>query len=670
MSYEHWHRHNEDGVCWLEFDRKGKSANAINLDVLLELEQIVSELEKEKDVKKLIICSKKKSGFIAGADIVEIFSVRDQEKTNFMIHKGQEVFFRIEKLPFPTIALIHGFCLGGGFELALACDWRIAIDDGKTKIGLPEVRLGIQPGWGGSVRSMRLTSPLNVFDFILTGKTLNAKKAKKLGLIDEAVPQRVVHQALAQYNTKRKLKTPLISKLLNIPFIRPFIAQLVYNQVSSKTSKEHYPAPFAMIDNWKRVGHMGMDAYKEELRSIIELSQNKTTEHLVDIFMMQDRAKKNPDMSSEKIKHLHVIGGGVMGGDIAGWGALRGLKVTLQDVNLKNIQASLKRTYKLAKKQLDADFKVQEVMDRIVVDIHGKGIADADIIIEAVNENLELKRAILSNVNQHSRPDAIIATNTSTIPLEKLDDIFGEPGRFVGVHFFNPVSQMPLVEIVEGENSSPLAISVATKFVQQIDKYPLVVKSASGFLVNRILLPYLVEALKLHQEGHSMESIDQAALSFGMPMGPIELADTVGLDVCLAAFASLKGEDSTVSALLQKKIQDKHLGKKTGEGFYHYKDGKPIKKTKVNHDDLLEIQSRLVLMLCNEAISAWADGIVQTKDDMNAGSIFGFGFPPFRGGIMTYILETGPSIIKEQLQQMSLKLGDRFIPHQAWDEIA
>jgi 3-hydroxyacyl-CoA dehydrogenase/enoyl-CoA hydratase/3-hydroxybutyryl-CoA epimerase len=670
MYYEHWQWHqDEQGWCWVEFDRKDKTANTLNLEVLLEFEAILGELEQAKNVKKIIICSKKRSGFIAGADIIEIFSQRDQEKTDYFIKKGQEVFQRLEKLTPPTIALIHGFCLGGGFELALACDWRIAIDTPHTKIGLPEVKLGLQPGWGGSVRTMRLLTPLTVFDFILTGKLFSAKKAKKIGLIDAAIPERVVHAAIESFNKKRVHSVSWTSWLMNLAPVRSLVSHFLVKKVSKKIAKEHYPAPFLMIDNWKHVGHLEQASYEEETRSITELTKSKTTQHLVNIFMMQDKAKKNIDSALPKIKHLHVIGAGVMGGDIAGWAALKGIHVTLQDVNLKTVQQALKRTLKLAQKQLDVDYKVNEVMDRLVIDPKGYGIQHADLIIEAVNENLELKRSLLAMVQEHAREDAFIATNTSTIPLEKMDDIFKNPARFIGVHFFNPVAQMPLVELVVGENTSAETVQRALKFVQQLEKFPLKVKSAPGFLVNRILLPYMLEALKLHQEGHSLETIDKAALLFGMPMGPIELADTVGLDVCLAAFSSLQLQDDILSAVLQKKIQEGHLGKKSHKGFYDYKNGKIQKH---GHVDLLafhQCESRLILCLCNEAVAAWRDNIVQTLEEMNAGSIFGFGFPPFRGGVMEYIKDEGIDVMKEKLITMEQRYGSRFKPDLGWEHL-
>jgi len=671
MYYEHWQWHqDEKDWCWVEFDRKDKSANAINLDALLEFESIIGELEQNKSLKKVIICSKKRSGFIAGADILEIFSNKNIEQTEFMIKKGQEVFHRLEKLPLPTIALIHGFCLGGGFELALACDWRIAIDTPKTKIGLPEVKLGLQPGWGGSVRSMRLISPLKVFDYILTGKLFSAKKAKKLGIIDAAIPERLVHAAIESFNKKGSRAVSWSNRLMNFAPIRSLISSFVLKNVSKKVEKEHYPAPFAMIENWKHVGHLSQAAFEEETRSIIELSKNSTTRNLVAIFKMQDQAKKRLDHNLPNVKHLHVIGGGVMGGDIAGWAALKGIRVTLQDLNLKTVQQALKRSLKLTCKQLDADYKINEVMDRLVVDPKGYGIAQADMIIEAVNENIDLKRTILKTVQDTARPDALIATNTSTIPLEKIDDIFEEPGRFIGVHFFNPVSQMPLVEIVVGENTNEQSVHQAIQFVQQIDKFPLEVKSTPGFLVNRILLPYMLEALKLHQDGHSQETIDQAALKFGMPMGPIELADTVGLDVCLAAFSSLNAKDDTLSAILQKKIQDGHLGKKSQQGFYTYKNGKAQRSAHYDKVALSTCEDRLIMCLCNEAVSAWSDSVVGSIEEMNAGSIFGFGFPPFRGGIMQYIQDQGIEHFTEKLKILEQKHGLRFTAHEGWNRLA
>ncbi|MBM4222960.1 MAG: crotonase [Gammaproteobacteria bacterium] len=648
-QYQHWHCHTDDKkIFFVEFDRADKSANAINYEVLQELSDILTSLSDQSDLQQVVFCSKKPSGFIAGADILEVFeNPEDHEKRKNLIEYGQQVYHQLSALPQTTIALIHGYCLGGGFELALACDWRIVIDSPSVRIGLPEVQLGLQPGWGGSVRLMRLIGVMKTFDLILSGRTLKAKQAKALGVVDAVVPERVVKEAIMHFQKKRPRKLWSWDWLWALYPARKIVSHIVQTSLKKKVSAEHYPAPYAMIKNWEEIGHRNHAAFDREVQSITALSETDTAKHLIHIFAMKDRIKKSKSLDTPEIHHVHVVGAGVMGGDIAAWIALKGMTVTLQDLSAHQIQVALGRATTLINKHYALPFERQQCLDRLMPDVQGIGAIHADLIIEAVSEQLGLKVKILKDLEDRARPDAIIATNTSTIPLEQLDDVLKHPNRLIGIHFFNPVAQMPLVEIVVGDMTHASTTNAAYQFVQKIDKIPIKVKSAPGFFVNRVLLPYMLEAMTLYQEGAVMDEIDAAARAFGMPMGPIELADTVGLDVCLAALSSMKIGKDNVIAELQRRIQEGSIGKKSGEGFYQYHKGKSNRRKKVSQHHFQKYQDRLIFALCNEALAAWDDRIVENMADADLASIFGFGFPPFRGGILTYIREKGAKNLLE-----------------------
>ncbi len=647
-TFHHWHWEQDPAQrVWIEFDREGKSANTINVQVLEELSELLTQIHALKEIKQVVFCSKKRSGFIAGADILDVFASKDLEVTHKLIERGQEVYKQIESLSVPTVSLIHGYCLGGGFELALSCDWRVVIDSPQVRIGLPEVQLGLQPGWGGSVRLMRLIGVSKTFELILSGKTLKAYPAKKAKIVDEVISQRLITEILdhPKYLKKRISVPTRWDWLWRWSLFRKILAKILTFQVAKKAKKQYYPAPFAMIQNWAECGHDDHRAFQRERDSIYALTQTSTAQNLVRVFELKDWSKKKATGLAPEIHHVHIVGAGLMGGDIAAWTALKGYKVTIQDINPEQIQQSLLRASKLFTRHYALESDRQRCMDRLIADPQGYGVKQADLIIEAVTELLALKIQILCSIEKNSRPDAIIATNTSTIPLEKMDEIFKNSKRFIGIHFFNPVPLMPLVEIVVGATTSEETYCCAQSFVQKIDKIAVRVKSAPGFFVNRVLLPYMLEAMLLVEEGLSFEQIDKAATDFGMPMGPIELADTVGLDVCLAALSSMNLAQDTIVAQLQRKIQQGYLGKKTGEGFYSYSKDKAQKRKVRNFPEMESCQNRLVYALCNEAVAAWHDGIIANQDDADLASLFGFGFPPFRGGIFTYINQTGGDLL-------------------------
>jgi 3-hydroxyacyl-CoA dehydrogenase/enoyl-CoA hydratase/3-hydroxybutyryl-CoA epimerase len=625
-------------IVWLTFDRKDSSVNTLNEAVLKEFHQVLERVRLEAP-HALVIRSGKSSGFIAGADISQFKNLSNTEEAALLIRKAQALFQELDDLPCITIALIQGFCLGGGLELALACDYRIAETSANVRLGLPEVKLGIHPGWGGSVRLPALIGASAAFDLILTGRLVRADAARKMGFVDAAVPKRLIDKVTLEFalTPPPKMKPSWLARLSNQVPLRVILGALMRKQVAKKARIEHYPAPFAVIDNWVYNGVSGMRPYEVEALSIAKLMVSSTAQSLVHIFFLQERLKGQAKKSPHKIEHIHVIGAGVMGGDIAAWSAYRGFTVTLQDQSPQFLESALKRAYQLAEKRLKEPSEIRAMMDRLIPDVAGHGVKRADIIIEAITEKLEAKQALFKALEPKLKEGAVLATNTSTIPLEEIRTVLKRPERLVGIHYFNPVALMPLVEVVKAEGVDTDALEKAMAFVKQSDKLPLVVKSAPGFMVNRILLPYMQEAVTLLEEGVSGPDIDEAAKRFGMPMGPIELADKVGLDICLAVLEKMSVYfGGTVPEGLKALVAEKKLGEKTGQGFYRYKNGKII-KGKPSRILRADIAERLTQRLCTEALAVLKEGIVEDEDLLDAGSVFGFGFPPFRGGIMRYI---------------------------------
>lgn len=543
-NYQHWEmQKDENHILWLGLNRQGLPVNSINEAVLDELNSLLHEIVQDKQVIGLVIYSLKEKGFIAGADVKVLSKFENPEQAVNFLQKGLAVFARLEALEIPTVALIDGFCMGGGYELALACTYRIASDEQDSRIGLPEVMLGFHPGWGGTVRLPQLIGGFKALtEVMLTGRAHASKKAKMLGMIDEVVPVRQLKRTAVYFikNKPPKHKPSFLAKLSNNVWLRKPLAALMRHQVAKQVRKEHYPAPFAMIDLWEKEFGLGDRAYLKETDSVEQLvSQDKTSQNLIRAFFLRERLKGFAKNSDFKAEHVHVIGAGVMGGDIAAWCALRGIRVTLQDKSYEQIGPAIGRAYTLYKKKLRNPRLIQAAMDRLIPDPEGLGLATADVIIEAAFENLQVKQDIIKQVEAKAKKGAIIATNTSSIPLDEISKVMKKPELLVGIHFFNPVAKMDLIEIVSSASTTQKVMEEACSFVNQIGKLPLPVRSSPGFLVNRILMPYLMECMQLLDEGYSGEDIDEAALEFGMMMGPVELADTVGMDVCLAVAENL-----------------------------------------------------------------------------------------------------------------------------------
>lgn len=665
-DYKHWQMDiDESHIIWLGFNRKDAAVNTINDEVLDELNGLLHEISQQTSAIGLVIYSLKKKGFIAGADINAFTHFNKPAEAVDFLRKGQAVFSYLESLTIPTLAMIDGFCMGGGLELALACDYRIASDEKDTRIGLPEVMLGIHPGWGGTVRLPRLIGGFHALsEVILTGAALPAAKAKGLGIVDDVVPVRQLKRAAIYFiqHKPAKHKPSFLQSMTNYSWVRSLICQLMRSKVGKKVRKEHYPAPYAVIDLWEKESGFDERAYLKEADSVEQLiTQTDTAPNLIRAFLLRERMKNFAKGSEFRARHVHVIGAGVMGGDIAAWCALRGIPVTLQDQSYEKIAPAIGRAYQLYKKKLRKPRPIQAAMDNLIADPEGHGIARADVIIEAVFENLEVKQAIMKQVEAAAKPAAIIATNTSSIPLDEISQVMKDPQRLVGIHFFNPVSKMELVEVVSSSKTASEITHEACAFVNQIGRLPLPVRSSPGFLVNRVLMPYLMECVQLLNEGYSAELIDEAALSFGMMMGPVELADTVGMDVCLAVAENLTAHfGGTVPDKLRSMVQAGKLGRKSGEGFYRYKNGKPIKQKITKKSGQQEIAHRLILRMVNEAAACLRENVVADGDLLDAGMIFGTGFAPFRGGPMHYAKNFGHNKLNELFSELETQFGKRF----------
>jgi 3-hydroxyacyl-CoA dehydrogenase/enoyl-CoA hydratase/3-hydroxybutyryl-CoA epimerase len=632
---KHWTlARDADGIAWLTFDKADATTNTLSREALAELNEALDELERNAP-RGLVIRSGKANGFIAGADVTEFSEIHDAAGVREILSRGLATFDRVARTSYPTLALIRGYCLGGGLELALACRYRVVVDEPSTRLGLPEVMLGILPGWGGVARLPALIGAPAALDMMLTGKTVDARKAKRLGLADECVPPRIMDNTargmLRTLPPRRRLSFPL--SLTQAPLARRYIAQNARKRVAKRARREHYPAPYTIIDLWERFDGQPLAPAAGDPASIETLFATPTATNLIRVFHLQERLKALGKEAEADIAHVHVVGAGTMGGDIAAWCALRGFTVTLQDQAPARIAPAIERAAKLYRDRLRDPRRVRDALDRLVPDVAGNGVARADVIIEAIFENEDAKRALFAALEAKAKPSAILATNTSSIPLETIATALRDPSRLIGLHFFNPVARMMLVEVVAGQDSDARELARGAAFVRAIDKLPLPVKSAPGFLVNRVLAPYLMTAMRAVDEGVAPEAVDEAAVAFGMPMGPIELADTVGLDICLAVGRMLGG-DGEAPRRLASLVEGGNLGKKTGRGFYTWVDGRAQKNANVTVP--AGLGARLVDPLVAEAKRALDEGIVSDSDLVDAGAIFGAGFAPFRGGPLHY----------------------------------
>jgi 3-hydroxyacyl-CoA dehydrogenase/enoyl-CoA hydratase/3-hydroxybutyryl-CoA epimerase len=628
-------------IAWLTIDTPKSPVNTLSRLAIMELETAimrVDDLIASGEAIGLVIQSGKDSGFIAGADVTEFDQMADPSILPEALRRAHAVMDRIESLKAPVIAAIHGFCLGGGLELALACHYRIAVNDDKTRLGFPEVNLGIFPGFGGTGRSIRQAGPIAAMQAMLTGRMIKASAARRMGLVDKLVRQRDTLHWEARKAVLQKRKSspaPFAQRVMAWGPIRQQIAARIRAEASKKAPRAHYPAPHSLIDLFEAHGDDWQAMIAGEAPRFAPLLATDTARNLRRVFFLSESLKKLGLRGPEKpvFRRVHVIGAGVMGGDIAAWCALRGLGVTLQDLDMERISPALARAKSLFKKRLKDPVAVASAVARLEADPAGKGIARADVIIEAVVENLEIKRTIFADAETRARKDAILATNTSSIELERIAEGLRFPSRLIGLHFFNPVAQLPLVEVIRSNLNSDTDVARGASFALAIGKSPVPVKSAPGFLVNRVLMPYMIGAVRRVEGGESKELIDAAAVAFGMPMGPIELMDTVGLDVG-ASVARELGEGLPETSRFNALVAQKKLGRKTGEGFYKWIDGKAQKRETPVHADLARLGRELVKPLVDATEIVVSEGIVASADLADIGVILGTGFAPFLGGPM------------------------------------
>ena len=651
-----------EGIAWAVIDREGESMNSLGRRPTEELGEIVKAVEDgavRSEVKGLVLMSGKDTSFIAGADIREFEGFDTEPKIKEVVKQTLELFDRIHRLNVPVVAAIHGYCLGGGLELSLACDWRIADREDGTRLGFPEVKLGIFPGLNGTVRSIALAGPVDAMTAMLTARMLRPTATRAIGLVDQLVPSRhnlrwAARKAVLQ--KRRSAGAPWWKKLMLKQPVRGLLAKQMRAKTAAKVREDHYPAPFHLIDLFERYGDDPIRMRAAETEMFAPLMASETSRNLRRVFKLSELLKAeapkgngvNGDAasgpaascstaSSFKPRKVHVIGAGTMGGDIAAWCVVSGMQASLQDLDEAQIAKALKRAQGLFKKRLRGKTAFDSAVARLIADPQGKHVKHADVIIEAVVERLDVKQTLFAALEKEAKAGAVLATNTSSLRLEDIVSKLADPGRLVGLHFFNPVAQLPLVEVVRGEQTREEEVRKACAFVAAIDKLPLIVKSCPGFLVNRVLAPYMMEAVRRYQEGEPRDKIDQAALKFGMPMGPLELMDMVGLDI-----AAKVGEELSLAPqngnVLSALVKQGKLGRKSGEGFYVWAEGKPKRDAQASYDpaalDALGLE--LVKPILDEAERALADRVVASADHVDAGVIFGTGFAPFRGGPLHY----------------------------------
>lgn len=663
----HWRKETRDDqiVLWLDCAETG--TNVISEEVLRELDTLL-DTAKEAAPKALVIRSAKPGGFAAGADIDGFATLRGDEAVE-MLQPGHAVLDKLAALPVPTVAVVHGATLGGGFELALACDYRIGIEG--VKLGFPEIQLGLHPGLGGTFRLTNLIDPTEAMQMMLTGKTAHDRKAKKLGILDALVPERHVAAATdaAASGKMERDHGGLRASALRTGVARNLAATRMRAESEKKAPRAHFPAPFALIDLWEDHGDDPREMQKAEIASFAELLNSPTAQNLIRVFFLR-RALKSAGKGDDGIVHVHVIGAGAMGAEIAAWSAMQGKRVTIEDVKLDPLGATIRRATKIYEKKHLKSIEKRDALDRLMPDPEGLGRARADLVIEAAPEKLELKEKIYASLADVMKPGAILATNTSSLKLADLVSAAPDATRFAGLHFFNPVSQMPLVEVVSHKKASADTLDRLAAFTTGVDRLPARVKDYPGFLVNRVLAPYLMEAMVMLDEGYAKEEIDRAALTFGMPMGPATLADQVGLDICLEVANSMQnGLETPVAdtpAWLPEKVEKGETGKKAGKGLYDYDSETPPDAPADAPDQA--IIDRLILPMCNAAVECLRKGVAPDADTIDGAVIFGTGWAPFRGGPLHYA-KTRRDVAKV-LEQLADRHGPRFTPDPGWSDLA
>jgi 3-hydroxyacyl-CoA dehydrogenase / enoyl-CoA hydratase / 3-hydroxybutyryl-CoA epimerase len=688
----------DEGLAIVRFDDPDRRANVLTEEVMTKLDQIVSQLRDGAlgaQITGAVFLSGKPSGFIAGADVDAIAAVDSPEEGAEAARLGQAIYLGLERLPIPTVAAIHGSCLGGGTELALACQYRVASDASSTKLGLPEVQLGILPAWGGTTRLPRLIGLQGALDMILTGKPVDARKARRVGLVEEILPAEDFEAHALDFLRQRVLGHPVptgarrsFSKRLledTAPGRRVLLAG-ARRKVKERTGG-HYPAPLLVLEVMQAsLGQPVEEALEAEARAAGELLASRITKNLVHIFHLRERARKatgtSHSVEPREVSDMGVLGAGVMGGGVAQLAAYHGIRVRLKDIEHDPVSEALRHARGLFDKAVDRRKLSQAAADRGMDLISGSldyaGFGQVDLVVEAVVERMEVKRAVLREVEQEIPEESILTTNTSTLSVDQMAESLERPENFCGMHFFNPVHRMPLVEVIRGNQTSEATLGTVYALALEMKKVPVVVRDGPGFLVNRILGPYLNEAGFLLAEGASVKEVDSAATAFGLPMGPLRLVDEVGIDVTRHAGQVLHealGDRMTPAEALVRMGESERLGRKGGLGFYRYENGKAkgpdgelgdILGTAITGQegevDESDIRARLILAMINEAARTLEEGIVASAGELDLAMVMGTGFPPFRGGLLRFADEIHPRSLVERLEGYAETVGPRFVP--------
>lgn len=662
-----WRRGEADGIVWLVLDRGDASVNTVSREVIEGLSAELDRVE-QNTPRAVVIRSGKLTGFAAGADISG-FDEMSKDGAADVLRQGHAVLDRLAALHCPTICVVHGAALGAGFEIALACNWRIAVEG--ASFGFPEVLLGLHPGLGGTFRLPALIDPTEAMTLMLTGKIAHTGKARKLGIADVVTEERHVRAAVeAAASGEIDRDAPgLKARAFGLASVRRLAAQQMRSQTEKKAPGTHYPAPHALIDLWNDHGNDPKAMQAAEIDSFARLLDTDTCKNLRRVFFLR-QGLKDAARGEDHIAHLHVIGAGAMGAEIAAWAALKGKTVTLGDVDLAPLGRAVKQAREICKDQHLSGAEMRDVLDRLMPDPEGYGVSRADLIIEVAPEMPSLKEKIYAGLAGRLKDGAILASNTSSLKLSELRDAAPDAARFAGLHFFNPVSKMQLVEVVRHDGTDDEVIRRLAAFCGAIDRLPVRVTDYPGFLVNRALTPYLMEAMVLMDEGVDKERIDATAKAFGMPMGPVALSDQVGLDICLHVAESLKANLEKpmpeISARLREKVDAGDTGKKAGQGFYDWSDGTPRPRAEGGPDDLTD---RLILPMLDACVECLRTGVARNADEVDGAMIFATGFAPFRGGPMHYARARGVQQTRERLTELEKTHGARFVPDPGWKDM-
>lgn len=694
-------------IALLEWDLVGEKVNKLSSPVMVRLKEVVEELAKSK-YKAVILVSRKQKIFIAGADIEEIKRINSKEEFKRVLDQAHSIFNALEDLPIVTIAAINGACLGGGCELVLTCDYRICSDSPDTKIGLPETKLGIIPGFGGCVRLPRTVGLPASLDIILAGKAVDGRKAEKMGLVDACVPAsqletrafEMAREKIAAGGKKRQKKFQPGN--LMVKFMHSFAGKpVVFSQARKsvmKESKGFYPAPLKALEVIsKTYGYSNRErALATEAEGFIEVATTAISKNLIDLFYMMEAVKKQTgvegkEVKVKKVEHMAVLGAGTMGGGIAQVAADRGIAVRMKDITNEALAIGFRHASeifgKMMKRKRLTKFDYDSKMSKISGTLDYSGFKQMDVVVEAIVEDMNVKKKVIAETVKHVSPETIIATNTSSLSVTEMAEAHPNPANFVGMHFFNPVDKMPLVEVIRGPKTSDEATATIFELSKRMGKTPVVVKDGPGFLVNRLLMPYLIEAMFILQDGMSIEKVDRwYTHKFGMPMGPFRLMDEVGLDVCykvVKIFRKSLGERIEIPKILEPLHDSKRLGKKGGRGFYLYDEkGKDLSADKSIYSELglsaptdplteRECLDRGVFTMINEAsLALIEDHIVSHPEDVDLAMIMGTGFPPFRGGLLKYADSLGTQHIAQELEVYASKCGPRLKPSQPLANLA